>query len=261
MVSNPLQITAHGLSSAESLQQLHYESIASGYDEHYNDEFSRRYMLDFAFEPMFAGIDLNGKRVLEAMCGGGQTAGYLHERNAHVTGLDISAQQTRSFSRRNPEASVLCSSILASGIADESFDVVSIVGGIHHMPPHVDECLREIHRILKPGGYLCFMEPHSESIAEGFRRFWYKHDPLFAKNEAAINIGELHREFQGQFAMAGEKYMGNFGYLFVLNSMVFRIPVRLKKFYSPLMLGLEKVLNRVLGKPFSCFVVGQWQKI
>ncbi len=113
-------------------------------------------------------------------------------KNADVTGLDISLQQTENFKRRHKGAIVLCDSILDSGIADESFDVVAVVGGIHHMPPHVDESILEIHRILKPGGYFCFMEPHSESLAEIFRRAWYKRDSLFAENEAVINISKLH---------------------------------------------------------------------
>jgi SAM-dependent methyltransferase len=194
------------------------------------------------------------------MCGGGQTSKYLLERKARITGLDISPQQTSHFKQRHPQAEVLCGSILSSGIADASFDVVSVVGGIHHMPPHVIESIEEIHRVLKPGGYFCFMEPHSESLADGFRRFWYRHDPLFAKNEAAISMKELRCEFADRFEFRHEDYMGNFGYLFVLNSMVFRIPLKLKPLYSPLMMTIEAIFNKICGRPFSCFVVGQWQK-
>ena len=128
------------------------------------------------------------------------------------------------------------------------------------MPPHVDQTLDEIHRVLKPGGSFCFMEPHSESLAEGFRRTWYKHDPLFAKNEAAINMSELRDKFKNHFDFRQEFFLGNFGYLFVLNSMVFRIPMRLKAIYAPAMSAVETMFNKIGGKPFSCFVVGQWQK-
>jgi len=248
------------ISDTENLQKEHYERIAAEYDNHYNDKFSQKYMRRFVFEPMFAGLDLENKSVLEAMCGGGQITQYLLSKNAKVTGLDISPQQTLNFKRRHKQVDVVCGSILNSGIESESFDAVGVVGGLHHMPPHTDESIREIHRVLKPGGHFCFMEPHSETLAESMRKAWYKRDSLFADNEAAINMKELNRNFADIFDFNHEYFLGNFGYLFVLNSMVFRVPLKLKPVYSPSFIALESVLNKILGKPFSCFVVAQWRK-
>lgn len=261
MITENLPVSSLAIASTtEALQQQHYEVIAADYDSHYNDGHSRAYMRRFAFEPMFGGLDLAGKNVLEAMCGGGQTTRYLLDRGARVTGFDISPQQTSHFKIRHPDADVRCGSILNSGFDSNSFDVVSVVGGIHHLPPHIDQGITEIHRILKPGGSFCFMEPHSETAVDCVRRAWYKRDPLFAKNEEAINVGQLRETFADRFEFRSEIYAGNVGYLLVLNSMVFRIPLAIKPIYSPAMMMLESVLNGVLGKPFSCFVVGQWRK-
>lgn len=253
-------IPASAHSNVETLQQQHYERISAEYDAHYNDVYSQRYMNEIVFEPMFTGINLEDKSILEAMCGGGQTTKYFLEKNARVTGLDISPQQAVHFKNRHKKAEVICASMLNSGIESESFDIVSVVGGIHHMPPYVNESILEIHRILKPGGYFCFMEPHSESFAEKFRQAWYKRDSLFAENEAAINMSELHQMFNDHFNFKTERYLGNFGYLFVLNSMVFRIPLNAKSMYSPLLIKTEAFFNKLLGKNFSCFVTAQWQK-
>lgn len=266
-IAQNLPIVASGLNgsaefglSSEILQQAHYELISADYDAHYNDEFSQRYMLKFVFDAMFQGIDLRNTEVLEAMCGGGQTAEYLLNRHARVTGLDISPQQTAHFEKRHPWAKALTASMLSSGLQSDSFDLVSIVGGIHHMPPHVNETVLEVHRILKPGGYFCFMEPHSGTAVDRIRRAWYKRDPLFAKNEEAVNMSELHKNFAEHFEFKHEFYRGNFGYLFVLNSMVFRVPLFLKPFYSPSMMTFESLFNKIGGKTLSCFVVAQWQK-
>ncbi len=246
--------------SVESIQKEQYERISPEYNIHYNDPYSQKYMRRFVFETMFAGIDLNNKNVLEAMCGGGQTAKYLLEKNARVTGIDISPQQIASFQQRHPSARTICASILNSGIESQTFDVVSVIGGVHHMPPYIAETLLEIHRILKPGGYFCFMEPHRESMLETFRKAWYKRDNLFAENEEAVNMSELRSEFNNHFEFIHEHYLGNIAYLLVLNSMVFRIPIKLKKFYSPALIAIESLSNKILGKPFSCFVIAQWQK-
>lgn len=260
MISEQVQYFPTALPNTEIIQKQHYERIAAEYDVHYNDLYSQKYMQRFVFEPMFAGIDVENKSVLEAMCGGGQTTKFLLDNRAKVTGLDISPQQTANFKRRHQRAGVLCGSILNSGIASESFDIVTVVGGIHHMPPYTNESVLEIHRILKPGGYFCFMEPHSESVAESFRRAWYKRDSLFAENEAAVNMSELHERFSRYFDFKNEHYLGNLGYLLVLNSMVFRVPLKLKPLYSPALIKTESVLNKIGGKLFSCFVVAQWQK-
>lgn len=260
MTSTQFELSPSVSLSTETIQRQHYERISTDYNAHYNDFYSQKYMQRFVFEPMFAGIDLNNKIVLEAMCGGGQATEYLLNRQSKVIGLDISPQQTANFKRRHNQADVLCASILNSGIASESFDIVSVVGGIHHMPPHTNESILEIHRILKPGGYFCFMEPHSESLAEIARKAWYKRDSLFAENEAAVNMSKLRKDFQDYFNLKHEHYLGNFGYLLVLNSMVFRLPLKLKPFYSPPLLAAETVFNKLLGKSLSCFVVAQWQK-
>ncbi len=246
--------------NSETLQKEHYERIAADYDTHYNDLYSQKYMRRFVFEPMFEGIELNNQSVLEAMCGGGQATPFLLNSGAKVTGVDISPPQTINFKRRHQKAEVICGSILNSGFADNSFDTVAVIGGIHHMPPYDNESILEIYRLLKPGGHFCFMEPHNESFAEKFRQEWYKRDPLFAENEAAINMTELHEKFKNHFNFKHELYLGNFGYLFVLNSMVFRIPPKFKSVYSPTVILTEAVFNKILGKPFSCFVVAQWQK-
>jgi ubiquinone/menaquinone biosynthesis C-methylase UbiE len=135
------------------------------------------------------------------------------------------------------------------------------VGGLHHIRPHESEALAEIHRVLKPGGYLCFMEPHSGSFPDVIRKFWYKHDRFFSDNEAAIDLDGLQREFSTRFSFQRTKYQGNIAFLLVLNSLIFRVPLKLKPFYSPLLLSIERVINKFQGKRSSCFVVARWQKL
>lgn len=248
------------LMNAEQLQRLHYDTIASDYTAQYGDDCSQQYRRRFINDPMFAELELSGLNVLEAMSGSGQTTEYLLSKGARVTGLDISPEEIASFRSRWPGCDVRCASILDSGLAADSFDCVAIVGGLHHVHPHVNEAIREIHRILKPGGSFCFAEPHHGSIPDIVREFWYKHDRLFAANEASIDVNSLKQEFSSQFTFVKERYLGNIAYLLVLNSMVFRIPARVKPWYTPLVMAGEAALTRLQGKRFSCFVTSQWLK-
>lgn len=248
------------MSTAVQVQMAHYDRIADQYQEHYGDSYSLQYRLRFINKPLFAGIDLEGRDVLEAMCGSGHTTEYLLSRGARVTGLDVSTKEVRAFQRRWPDCSSVCASILESGLPDNHFDCVAVIGGLHHLHPHLGEAVHEIHRTLKPGGYLCFAEPHKQSLPDLVRSYWYKHDRLFADNEASIDLEGLKKEFSKHFSFTTESYRGNIAYLLVLNSMVFRVPTVLKRLYSPALLDIESLIERIQGRLTSCFVVSQWQK-
>ncbi len=245
---------------SEQQQEHHYSTIAAEYEVHYSDACSRDYRWRFIYEPMFTGIELAGRNVLDAMCGSGQTTEYLLAQNALVTGLDISGEAIESYQSRWSNAQGLRRSLFSSDLKESSFDCVAIVGGLHHIHPHVSEGLQEIHRLLKPGGHFCFMEPHTGSLPDIVRKFWYKHDRLFADNEAAIDLHALKNEFAQKFTYRSVQYQGNVAFLLVLNSLVFRIPAGWKPSYSRPLMALEAGINRFQGKLSSCYVVAQWQK-
>jgi SAM-dependent methyltransferase len=258
LLSAPADVAS--LCASELLQRKHYDSITDDYDIHYSDPCSREYRRRFIYEPMFAGIDLSRLKVLDAMCGSGQTTEYLLTQGARVTGLDISTQETRKYKSRWPECHVRCGSMLDSKLQNDSFDCVAIVGGLHHIHPHLNLAIREVHRVLKRGGYFCFMEPHTGSLPDLIRRVWYKHDRLFSDNEAAIDLGAVRREFARDFDFNYTWYGGNVAFLLVLNSLIFRIPARAKPLYSPALMIGEAFINKFQSKLTSCFALARWQK-
>ncbi len=247
--------------SAEEKQSKHQDRLAEEYERHYSDPLSMAYRLRFFNEPMMAGIVLRGQRVLDAMCGGGQMTDYLLSCGAKVTGLDISEEAIEHFRKKYPQAQAAVGSILDTGLEDDSYDCVTVVGGLHHVHPHVNAAIDEVYRILRPGGYFCFMEPHSGSVPDIVRRVWYRVDRhMFEDNEQAIDVAALQTQNADRFEFVITRYGGSIGYLLVLNSLVFRIPLGWKQHYSPLCLGLEAAIGKVQGPLFSCFVVGQWRK-
>ena len=248
------------LGASELLQQEHYDRIAADYETHYSDEWSVEYRRRFIYEPMFDGLKLDGMQVLDAMCGSGQTTSFLLTRGASVTGLDISNEVVETFQSRWPVTNVVKRSLLDSGLPDNSFECVAVVGGLHHIHPNLKEAVREIHRVLKPGGHFCFMEPHTGSLPDVVRKIWYRFDRFFSDNEAAIDVGLLQEDFRNAFELRKVKYLGNIAFLLVLNSLIFRSPPKSKRFFAPLLMKLEPWVNKLQTKLTSCFVVTQWQK-
>jgi ubiquinone/menaquinone biosynthesis C-methylase UbiE len=244
----------------EERQSVHYDEIASEYDRHYSDPTSEAYRARFVNGPLTQGIDLEGRNVLEAMCGSGSTIGYLLSKGAKVTGLDISENLVTTFKQKWPQCDAIQASILDSGLPDASFDCVVVVGGLHHVQPHVNGAVDEIYRILKPGGWFCFAEPHAQSLPDLIRGWWYRVDNLFERNEAALDLDSMKAANRERFDFVMTKYSGSIAYLLVYNSMVFRIPVSWKRYYAPPLLALESALAPLVGKRLGTFVVCQWRK-
>jgi SAM-dependent methyltransferase len=242
------------------LQGAHYDGLIELYETHASDPATQRYRRRFIDEPLLRGLDLAGASVLEAMCGSGHSTGYLLERGAHVTGLDVSPEAIELFRSKWPSCSAVSASIFEPPFPSESFDFVVVVGGLHHVHPHVEETIEHVWTLLKPGGFFCFTEPHTESAIDLIRRLWYPRDSMFESNEAAIDVSALREAARGKFDFVSERYFGNVAHTLVLNSMVLRTPTWLKRLYSPPAMVVESLLNPVLGRWLSCSVSCQWRK-
>lgn len=246
---------------AEANQREHYNRIGAEYEAQYGDPDGLAYREEFLYQPLLAGLDLEGRKVLEALSGSGHATEYLlKQKKALVTGLDISDEAIASFRERWPTCEAICASITESGLPNESFDCIVAVMGLHHLHPHLSEALREIHRLLRKGGTFCFSEPHKESAFNRLRTFWYRHDSLFADNEESLDIEALKRECAELFEFRTEKHFGSIAYLLVLNSMIFRVPLWLKRIYSPAIMRLERMFARLHSRTFSLGVICQWEK-
>ena len=86
------------------------------------------------------------------MCASGIETGYLIKQIANVIGLDISEKNVDEYKR------IWGKPCFMNSIHNTKFwttlDAIYICGGLHHVLPLLNETMNEIHRILKPGGFL-----------------------------------------------------------------------------------------------------------
>lgn len=252
--------TDEQLSDTEAKQQAYYDEIAETYDEHYGSKHNLIYRKRI-FDRLLGGRDLKGAKVLDAMCGGGQNSAYFIERDCDVTGIDISAKQCEHYERRFPKSRVICGSALDTGLPDDSFDLV-FTDSLHHLHPHVDAGVSELHRVLRPGGHLVAWEPAAKSLADHARKLWYKLDKkYFEDNEASIDIARLAVDHADKFEIEKALYGGNMAYMFVVLSMAFRIPVQWVDVYAPRMLWLEDAITPLQSRLTSLWVLASLRKI
>jgi SAM-dependent methyltransferase len=109
-----------------------------------------------------------GKDVLEYGCAQGGASIDLAPIARSVHGIDISdvaIEQARAATAARGIANVTFSvaDAMATGIADGSFDTIFGSGIIHHLD--TERSLKEIKRLLRPGGVAIFKEPLGENLA------------------------------------------------------------------------------------------------
>lgn len=114
----------------------------------------------------------DGDRVLDCGCGMGfylMAMGKL--RRLRLTGLDGDLARLAWARRERVPADVLNGDIYRLPFADEAFDKVLMSEVLEHLKDDV-EGLRQVYRVLKPGGILALSVPHANYP------FWW--DPLNA---------------------------------------------------------------------------------
>jgi ubiquinone/menaquinone biosynthesis C-methylase UbiE len=156
------------------------------------------------------GLDASGKDVLEIGCGSGYGAVLLSNlRPKSYVGIDLMPEQidlARQVELQNAAFHVMDATDLAA-FEDASKDLVVIFGILHHVP-RWSRVIKEIRRVLRPGGELYLEEPSELLISPWDRLFKWGHSP---EAQFALSALELELEHTG-FDLDGRKRRHLFGY-------------------------------------------------
>lgn len=116
---------------------------------------------------------LRGARALEVGCGQGTFCGWLADHGAErVLGIEFSSAAVRRAraSSDHPAVRFEVGDIQDIGCADGSFDLVVSCETIEHVPD-LRRALRELARVLRPGGTLLLSTPNYASLT-GLHRLY-----------------------------------------------------------------------------------------
>jgi demethylmenaquinone methyltransferase/2-methoxy-6-polyprenyl-1,4-benzoquinol methylase len=99
-----------------------------------------------------------GDRVLDAACGTGDLAiADLKAGAGKVTGLDFSAKMLERARTKHAAIEWVQGDMLALPFADETFDAATVGFGVRNVE-NLELGLRELRRVLRPGGRLAILE-------------------------------------------------------------------------------------------------------
>jgi len=145
-----------------------WDGIADGYQAEHGDFLGdARFVwgpegLDEA-EARLLG-DVAGRRVLEIGCGAGQCGRWLLTQGAEVVGVDLSREQLRHSQRLDRRAGTVLPVVQADAqrlpFGAASFDLVCSAYGALPFVADATMVLREVARVLRPGGRFAFSTSH-----------------------------------------------------------------------------------------------------
>ncbi|WP_034272059.1 class I SAM-dependent methyltransferase [Actinospica robiniae] len=103
---------------------------------------------------------------LDAACGTGRVARYLHESGHEVIGVDSSPEMLASARKLLPGVDFREGSLEHLPLPDDSVDVVVTTLALCHVPD-LGPVMSEFARVLRPGGDLVISDIHVEHVFRG----------------------------------------------------------------------------------------------
>jgi demethylmenaquinone methyltransferase / 2-methoxy-6-polyprenyl-1,4-benzoquinol methylase len=115
----------------------------------------------------------SGDAVLDGCCGTGDLAIADARAGGKVTGLDFSERMLERARRKAPELEWISGDLLALPFEDASFDAATVGFGVRNVED-LDRSLRELRRVLRPGGRLGILEiTRPRGLLSPFYRLWF----------------------------------------------------------------------------------------
>jgi demethylmenaquinone methyltransferase/2-methoxy-6-polyprenyl-1,4-benzoquinol methylase len=114
-----------------------------------------------------------GDRVLDACCGTGDLAVEAERHGGRVVGLDFSERMLERARRKSGAIEWVQGDALALPFADGEFDAATVGFGVRNLAD-LEGGLRELARVLRPGGKLAVLEiTRPRGLLRPFFRLWF----------------------------------------------------------------------------------------
>lgn len=132
--------------------QASYDQVAAAYSKHISGELEHKPLERDLLANFAAEVD---GRICDLGCGPGHIAAYLRDQGADVFGIDLSPGMVTQARQDHPGITFEQGDMRGLKLADGSLaGIVAFYSIIHITREEVTHVLRELRRVLKPGGKL-----------------------------------------------------------------------------------------------------------
>jgi SAM-dependent methyltransferase len=133
-----------------------YDALAASYAEHLGSELAQKPLDRHLLNRFAEGVRDRGLTA-DLGCGPGHVARYLREQGAAVLGIDLSPEMVRKARQLNPEIEFRVGDMRSLDLPDDGLaGVLAFYSLIHLEEAEIPPVLREIRRVLAPGGLALF---------------------------------------------------------------------------------------------------------
>jgi SAM-dependent methyltransferase len=144
-----------------------YARIAAAEDEHWWYRGTRALMAQL-LAPWLDACSPPATCILDAGCGPGGNGAWLATHGT-VMGVDLALEALEFVRSRRPETAPVRSQLGELPFADGSFDVAVAITVLYSVPDDV-QAIRELARVLRPGGVVMVVEPAFEALRRAHDR-------------------------------------------------------------------------------------------
>jgi SAM-dependent methyltransferase len=232
-------------------QSLHFETIAKRYfsARHTANHLLYKQLLWRAVFKNFRIDDRPAIDVLEPMCGYAEGKSIIegfYQGTIHYDGFDTSATMLEHAARLRPECTLFQADI-NQFVPNKKYDVIILIGGLHHIYRHAAAVLATLRNALKDSGVFINFEPtHSCALTRYVRNRIYKSNSFFDRDtEQGFTLDELNQAYSSSgLQVARQLYTGLLAYVLYYNPDAFPLlniggPLFVKSFF-----GLDKLFYR-----------------
>ncbi len=256
------------MSDPVARQAAHFDSVAETYrrSRQHRNHLTLKHLMWQEFLGDKAGLKTGRLAVLEPMCGfadGREILATHLGTEFDYSGFDYSTAVVESLKRSHPELAVTHQDVTRFE-AEANYDLIILLGGLHHVPHAAAEVVGRLARALKPGGYFINLEPtDGNPVFTWVRRSIYRRNDLFdEETERAFTLNE----YVGMFEQAGLRqvdscYPGLLAYVLYYNPDAFPwLNVGGERLVRAIW-ALERPFRRgAIGRRLSFATLALWQR-
>lgn len=184
-------------------QREHFEKIADTYFQLRNDA-KHLFLKKQIWEKFFSNVPIpehDRLHVLEAMCGYAEFYEILRDHSNKeflFDAFDFSEKMVTFAKERNPHINIWIQDITKFVPSAGSYDIICIIGGLHHVYRHIDTILKNINMSLSKNGIFINLEPtHNNLLFTMIRKIIYRKNSFFdADTERGFSTIELNTKVQ-----------------------------------------------------------------
>lgn len=168
--------------------------IAAWFDQTYRS-LGLRYLRPPRAYPIFLQLlqAQPGERILDVACGPGLLLQAAVERGLQADGVDVSQEAIAMAQQRVPGARAQTGNAEALPFPDATFDCITCLGSIERFLDR-ERALKEIARVLKPGGRFCVLGRGANFVTWKLWRQWLGRREV-ESHQDALSLGDWHALF------------------------------------------------------------------